>query len=293
MKLKEILDKSIQFLKDKKFETPRLDAELLIAGVLNLERIQLYVKFDQPLSEVEIEKCRQSLRRRIAGEPVAYILGVKDFFGLQFKVNSDVLIPRPETEHIVEKALAWIESEKIDSPKILDLGCGSGCVGLSIVKNVQNANLVGVDKSEGALAISRANSLSLKVEDRAQFIQCDLLDKESVKNIFQKNNLEKFDLIVGNPPYIAKDDKLVEPNVVKFEPHMALFSEDQGYSDLKNWTANILEYAAAKMIFILEMGYNQGPEMKQYFENLKVFKHVEVIKDLSGNERIILGARNG
>lgn len=293
MKLKEILDKTIQFLKDKKFETPRLDAELLIAGVLNIERIQLYVKFDQPLSEIEIEKCRQVLRRRVAGEPVAYILGVKDFFGIQFKVNSDVLIPRPETEHVVEKAIEWINSEKLQNVKILDLGCGSGCVGLSILSNIENANLVGLDKSEGALSISQMNAVNLQLEERSRFFHCDLKNESEIENLFISKDLGKFDVIVGNPPYIAQQDQLVEENVVKFEPHMALFSDDDGYADLKSWTKNILKHANEKTIVILEMGYNQGQAMKLFYETLNVFDRVEIVKDLSGNERIILGERHG
>jgi release factor glutamine methyltransferase len=133
MKLKEVLDKTTAFFKDKKLDTPRLDAELLLSHGLKLDRIQLYMKFDQPLSDEELATCRELVRRRSQGEPVAYIQGSKEFYGFSFEVNSHVLIPRPETEHIIDEALKWA-TDKDRELKILDLGTGSGCVGLTLLK---------------------------------------------------------------------------------------------------------------------------------------------------------------
>ena len=150
MKLKEVLDKSIQFFKDKKFESARLDAELLISHALKLERMQLYLKFDSPLTEKEVSDCREVVRRRSQGEPVAYITEEKGFYGLTFKVGPGVLIPRPETELLVEQALEFIKQNKLEAPKILDLGAGTGCIGFSILKNIPQATLVCVVQSSEA-----------------------------------------------------------------------------------------------------------------------------------------------
>ena len=150
MKLNEVLNKSIQFFKDKKIESARLDAELLISHGLKIDRMSLYLKFDQPLTEIEISSCRELIRRRSLGEPVAYIVQEKGFYGLSFFVEHGVLVPRPETETIVDEVLAFVKKEKIENPKILDLGAGSGCIGLSILKNISTAKLVAVEKSESA-----------------------------------------------------------------------------------------------------------------------------------------------
>lgn len=293
MKIKEILDKSVQFLKDKNFETPRLDAELLISGALNLKRIDLYVKFDQPLNENELESCRQVLRRRIAGEPVAYILGEKDFYGFTFVVNKNVLIPRPDTELVVEEAVQWCRVNNTNSPVILDLGCGSGCIGLSILKVLDNpeSKLIAVDISNDAIAVATLNKQKLELNNEVQYYNIDICNIETI-NSLNLSNL-KFDIIVGNPPYISKSDTQVEEAVVKFEPNIALFSEDNGLNDLQMWSKNTLKLLKDKSIMIFEMGYNQGPHMKHYFESLNVFQNVSVKKDLSKHDRVIIGEKNG
>lgn len=285
MKLKEVLDKSTQFFKDKKIDSPRLDAELLLAHGLKLQRIQLYLKFDQPLSDEELATCRELVRRRVQGEPVAYILENKEFYGLNFKVNSSVLIPRPETEHIVEEALKWIEQNPQDSYQILDLGCGSGCIGLTLLKKIPNSQLIAVDISEKALEVAKANAESLELSERVQFIQADASQLD--------RTLPKVDILVSNPPYIATDDKDVEENVKKFEPDIALFANENGLDFLHRWSTKYAPILNQKAIVLMEMGMSQGAEMKKHFQDLKVFSKVDVVKDLAGLDRVIRGEKNG
>lgn len=284
MKLKEVLDKSIQFFKDKKLESARLDAELLIAHALKLERMQLYLKYDSPLTEKEISDCREVVRRRSQGEPVAYITEDKGFYGLNFHVGRGVLIPRPETELLVELALEFIKSNKIESPRVLDLGAGTGCVGFSVLKNNLQATLVSVERSEAAFSYLKKNAEALELTPRSELL---------FKNVNDLNPAElgQFDIILSNPPYIAKDDVQTEAMVKKFEPGEALFAEKQGYELLMAWSKMFAPALKSTGLMAFEMGHLQGPEMKKHFQSLNLFSTVEVIKDLSGLDRIVKAVR--
>lgn len=284
MKLKEVLDKSIQFFKDKKFESARLEAELLIAHALKLERMQLYLKYDSPLTEKEISACREVVKRRSLGEPVAYITEDKGFYGLEFHVGPGVLIPRPETELLVEMALDFIKNKKLEAPRILDLGAGSGCVGLAVVKNVLDATLVSVERSDAAFAFLKKNAEALKVSDRAELLLKNVND-------LKVSDLGNFDIILSNPPYIAVDDPQTEAMVKKFEPSEALFAEQQGYQLLTEWSKIFAPTLKPAGLMAFEMGYQQGEQMKKHFQSLDLFSTVQVVKDLSGLDRVIKGVR--
>lgn len=293
MTLKEILDKTTAFFRDKKIETPRLDAELLLAHGLKLERIQLYLRHDQPMKEEELVILRDLVRRRSQGEPVAYILGTKEFFGFPFEVNPAVLIPRPETERLVEESLAWAKNKKPDL-KVIDLGCGSGCIGLTLLKKLPEAQLLAVDLSDAALEVAQRNAKALEVSDRVLFLQADAANENLVMSNF-KNFMrqETIDILVSNPPYIAASDTSVEDNVKKFEPSSALFAEDEGLALLKQWSRIYGQHLASEGLMLMEMGMSQGDEMGSHFANLALFNEVRVIKDLSGHDRVIRGVKHG
>jgi release factor glutamine methyltransferase len=286
MKLKEVLDRTVQFFKDKNIDTPRLDTEILLTEALGYKnRVDLYLKFDQPLSETELNRSRDFVRRRALGEPVAYIIGKKDFYGYTFLVSPAVLIPRPETEILVEEALLWLMNSGIENPRVLDLGCGSGCIGFSILKKVPNASLVSVDKSAEALEIAKMNAEQLQVAERVEFICKDATELEFPGG--------SFDLILANPPYIASDDPQVQLEVKKFEPPMALFSGDNGLYALKSWSANSLKWMKSKSMMGFEMGWNQGAALNETFIGYSAFESVKIIKDLAGLDRHIIGVKNG
>lgn len=293
MKLKEVLDKTIQFFREKKTDSPRLDAELLLAHGLGIQRIQLYLKFDQPLSDAEMATCRELVRRRAQGEPVAYILGAREFYGYNFQVNSAVLIPRPETEHIVEESLAWA-TDKEKAYTIVDLGTGSGCIGLSLLKQLPQAKLVAADISEKALEVARANAVALEVANRAEFVLADAAETDKILAVVKRFTGEaKIQILVSNPPYIATDDKDVEENVKKFEPDTALFAPENGLKFLQTWSRNYGPFLDQQSITLMEMGMTQGPEMKKHFESLGIFNQVDIIKDLASLDRVIRGVKNG
>lgn len=293
MKLKEVLDKTTAFFKDKKLDTPRLDAELLFAHSLKLERIQLYLKFDQPLSEAELTGLRELVRRRGQGEPVAYILGYRDFFKSRFEVSPATLIPRPETEQIVEEALLWAK-DKDKAYSIVDLGTGTGCLGLSILKELPNAKLVSVDLSAEAIEVAKRNAASLGMAERLQFINADAANVDlvmaSCRNFMGQNTI---DILVSNPPYIANDDSAVQESVRKFEPSTALFAEDNGLALLKSWSKAYAPYLSSESVMMMEMGMSQGSAMQSCYSDLNIFKNVRVLKDLSGLDRVIAGVKHG
>jgi release factor glutamine methyltransferase len=279
MLLKEIFEKSVQFFKDKKIESARLDAELLISHALKMDRLQIYLKYEQPVAEAEVQRCRDNIKRRSQGEPVAYIIGEKGFYGEMFNVGDGVLIPRPETELIVEEALAFIKSKNIEAPQILDLGAGTGCIGFAILKNTAAATLTSVEKSEAAYKYLKQNQEKLELTERSRLVLDDVME-------FNSEN-EKFDIIVANPPYIAENDLQTETNVKKFEPQSALFAADEGFKDLFNWSSKFKSYLKPNGIMLFEMGYQQGAKFKQHCDNFKQFSEVNILKDLSGLDRIV------
>ncbi len=287
MKVKEVLDKTVEFFKTKKIDSPRLDAELLLSYGLGLKnRVDLYLKFDQPLSENELSKCRDLVKRRSLGEPVAYILGEKEFYGIKFLVNANVLIPRPETELLVEHAITWIKKHNLKEPRVLDIGAGSGCIGLSIAKKISDAEVICLEKSQDAAGVAQKNLEALDLGSRVKVIVGDANSLDT-----QDQLKGQFDVIVANPPYISFEDSNVEKDVRLFEPHSALFAEEMGLKELKAWSMTFQVILKPNALMIFEMGFKQGKEMSEHFNNLNVFQKVEIIKDLSGLDRHILGEK--
>ena len=264
LRIKEIVDKTTVFFKQKNFSSPRLDAELLISDVLKIKRIDLYLKFDQPLSEGEVSLCREVVRRRANGEPVAYILNKRDFYGFSFYVDPHVLIPRPETEHLVEEILLYL-NDKEDS-RILDLGTGSGCIAISVLKNKPRAQATMVDVSVGAIEVARRNATDLAVLERCEFKHWNATETLQAES-------EGYDVIVANPPYIAPHDPLLEENVKKFEPAQALFAEDEGLRFISQWSKSQAPHLKPGGMMIFEIGASQGPSAKDIFSKLQIFRH--------------------
>lgn len=287
--LGEAIRKTTEHFQNKGITSARLDAELLFASALNLKRIDIYLKFDKPLLDAELSLCRELVRRRSAGEPVAYILGYKDFYENRFSVNSHVLIPRPDSELIVEKGIEFLKSladrEKFE---VLDLGTGSGCLGLSVLSYLNNSYLEGVDVSSNALKVAEENSRSLSLQDRAHFSCIDILsDSERLAQQWAG----RFDLVVANPPYIALDDQRVEQDVKKFEPHLALFADNEGLGHYPIWAKLASAVLRPQGLSLFEIGADQGQSVRNIFASLKVFSTVEVLKDYSGHDRVVMARR--
>lgn len=280
MTIKEVLDRTVQFFKEKKFETARLDAELLLSHTLGLkDRVALYLKFDQPIKEDELVRCREVVRRRSQGEPVAYILGSKGFFGFDFVVNKNTLIPRPETEILVEKALSKFSSDTVI--RAYDFGTGSGCIGVSLLKKMPNAKATLVDGSGAALEVADENVKRHELSERVSLVH----------SLVEKLDGDKAQLILANPPYIDRRDPNVDENVRKFEPELALFADDNGLNALKNWAQKAAELLESKGWYGFEMGKDQAEIVRDFLQSLGTFENIEIVKDLAGFNRHIFAQR--
>lgn len=293
MKLKDVLEKTTQFFRDKGLSSARLDAEILLAYGLGIDRLRLYLDFDRPLTESDLAKCRELVKRRAQAEPVAHIVGFKDFYRSRFAVSSSVLIPRPETELLVEEAVAWSKNQEAETLRVVDLGTGSGCIGLSFINEIKNSRLLALDLSEEALAVARKNTESLSLGDRSILMKADAGKIEDRQKTMAEAGFEKVDLLLANPPYIAQNDSRVEDAVRRYEPATALFSPDEGLQDLKAWAECWLPVLAPGALVLMEMGLDQGPAMKAFFESKNEFSQVQILKDLAGHDRIVRGVKNG
>lgn len=285
LRVRDVLVKTTAFFKGKGLASPRLDTELLIANALGWERIKLYTNYEYPLSPDELARCREFVRRRSLGEPVAYILGKKDFFGRSFQVDRTVLIPRPETEMLVEAVVNWARALSTPPLRIVDLGTGSGCIGLSLLCELADATLLAVDLSEAALKIAEKNALTLSVAPRARFLCADAaaINYSHVTEMLGG----AANVVVANPPYIAFDDTEVEKSVRDFEPHLALFAEENGLGLIRAWAKNSLHLIAPGALVIFEIGYAQSSAVENILTALAPAAKVTTLKDLAGFDRFV------
>ncbi len=283
--VQEILSKTIQFFKNKNFESPRLEAELLLASALEWDRIQLYLKFDHPLSGPELDKARSWVKRRSQGEPLAYITGSKFFYRRNFLVNPSVLIPRPESEIAVEWIVNQLKKNGGKTSRILDIGTGSGCLGLSILGELPNVSGVLVDKSVEALATAKSNAEGLGFSARTEFIEGDFLSRAG------DLVAHRFDAIIANPPYLARGDSRIESHVLSFEPHSALFAEEEGFECIRTWSFEALPLLRPGGWMIFEIGLDQSDKAVQHFKEIGLTE-VGTVLDLQSIPRFVCGKMN-
>jgi len=276
----EVIKLSTEYLQKKGVESPRANAEILLAEILKCKRLELYLAFDKPLAENEVQIYREAIRKRGLRIPLQYIVGNVEFYGLKLIVNENVLIPRPETELLVEKIIN--ESDKSANLKILDIGSGSGNISLSLSKNLPNSKVVAIDISENALAVAKQNAELNAFQDKVEFRNFDIIKDDL-------NSLGKYDLIVSNPPYVSENDyESLEPELKNHEPKIALTDNSNGISFYKHILAvsDQLLNKPGKIYF--ELGIDQSAQVQKYFEQNN-FTNIKITKDYSGIERIICG----
>ena len=268
--VRELLKNSAQKL--AKSESPMLDARVLLAAAMKKSDAALI--FDMP-DEKELALFDKYISKRAEGVPVAYILGEKEFMGLPFKLNEDTLIPRPDTECLVEKI---IEHNKFDSPKIIDLCTGSGCIGISLVKFIKKATCDLTDISEGAMEKAKENASLNEVSDRTKVFKLDVLEDEIA---------EGYDIIVSNPPYIESG---IVPTleVSEFEPHRALDGGNDGLDFYRVIAEKAYKSLSKGGMLALEIGYDQGESVKNLLCN---FSEASVYKDYGDNDRVIIAKK--
>jgi release factor glutamine methyltransferase len=265
------------------FENADLEARWLVTETAGLNEISLWTEPKLEINSEIIKQLTERIERRKAGEPLAYVLGFKDFFKSRFFVSRSVLIPRPETEIIVTEVLKRTEAAPNNPYKICDIGTGSGCIGLSLLKELNNAELTTIDISPAAIDMAKKNAFQLNVSDRVTFI-----NESARPEIFAG---KAFDFVVSNPPYIAPQDKEVAVDVHSFEPHSALYADANGLRFIEEWLGYTAQCLKPGGFFAFEIGYKQSNDAKKIIENLNAFKNIEMKKDLQGFERVITGER--
>ena len=271
--LAEVLRRSTRYLEDRGSPTARLDAELLLAHGLGVSRIELYTGHDRPMTEAELDVCRELVRRRGDREPVAYIVGTRGFRHLDLKVDSCVLVPRPETELVVDRCLELLRD--VAEPAVLDVGTGSGAIALAIASELPAARVTATDVSPAALDVAWANAvaLGLAVEMR----QGDLLDGLGDR---------RFDLIASNPPYVSEQEiESLEPEVAVHEPRLATVAGD-GLDAYRRLLPDAREHLVEGGWLVLECGAGQAGWLVSELGRLG-YSAADVARDLAGIERVV------
>ena len=272
-----ILKWTEQYFKEKGIESPRLDAEVLLSHILGRERIYLYVHFDEPLEPAELARYREAIKQRVQRVPIAYIIGEKEFMGLTFKVTEDTLVPRPDTEILVQAAIERLRARG-DAPRFADIGTGSGAICLSVLHFLPKAQADTVDISPAARAVAEENAAALEVADRVTFHTGDLLAPLAG---------QCYDAILSNPPYIPDGDiAALAPEVRLKEPHTALAGGKDGLDFYRRLMANAPALLKDGGFLAVEVGIHQAAPVAALA--VPAFSRTEILKDYAGIERVVI-----
>lgn len=293
MELLELLRRTTTWFQQQGHTTARLDAEVLLAHVLRLDRLRLYTSFDRPMSTTEVDAYRELVRRRGKGEPVAYLLGEREFYGRPFAVDGRVLIPRPETEELVEKVLKRLASTHpvaegeppLPAPLVLDWGTGSGVIAITLLCERPDLRALAVDRSRDALAVARINAERHGVVDRIGFIHSDGFQR--VPERFRGT----LAALVSNPPYVPWSERQeMKRDVLDFEPHEALFPGPDALLCYRHIAADAPLWLAPGGLLAVEIGLSQGPAVRDLF-TAGGLVDAAVEQDLSARDRFVFAGR--
>jgi len=279
MNIENILDKASKQLNSLNINNANLDCEVLLSNTISKDREYLILNLKQNLDKKYIDFFYNLIERRKKGEPVAYLINKKEFWKETFYVNKDVLIPRPDTEHLIEEVIKYTDEDS--KLHILDIGTGSGCILLSILSERKKFNGTGIDISKKSINISRYNAKKLKLNNRTKFYVSD------VDNFL----IGKYDIVISNPPYIENLSlKYLDRDVINFEPKLALDGGKDGFSEIIKVINKSSSLIKKNGIFILEIGYNQKNKAIQMLKN-KGFYIKKVLKDYGKNDRCIISTK--
>lgn len=273
MTVLEVLQSTTAYFKKRNIESPRLNAEHLLAQTLGRKRIELYLEFERDLNEKELAPLRESVRRRGQGEPLQHLLGTVEFCGMTFACDKRALVPRPETEQLVELLTSEIRGQK---SKIVDVGTGSGVIALSLAKKFPEAEIHATDISDDALALAKENAEKLGLSERVQFTRSDLLDGVT----------GTFDLIVANLPYIAQQDRQSLSPEVLHDPEVALFAGEKGDEMIRKLIKAAPPHLSAGGLLALELGLGQNEALTAFLSE-KNYHDTELKNDYSNRPRFL------
>ena len=279
MNIQTAVQKAQLFLKEKNIKNPVLDSQILMSEAIKKEKEFIILNFDKEISNKSYEYFNKLIHKRARGEPIAYLVKKKYFWKYQFSVNKDVLIPRPDTEVLIEEVLKLTKNK--DNLNLLDVGVGSGCILISILKDKKNFYGTGIDISKKSLDTCKINAKNLGVINRLKLFKSDI----------DNFHFRKYDLIISNPPYIKKNKlKYLEKDVIGFEPKQALDGGIEGLSEISKVINRSSELIKKNGFLILEIGFDQKWKVKKILEN-KGFYIKKIVRDLSNNDRCIVSKK--
>lgn len=285
MTVLERLQRSTEYLKGSGITNPRTSSELLLAFVLGVKRLDLYLDYDRELTEIEEQRFGELCSRRYEYEPVQYIIGETECMSLPFYVDDRVLIPRPETELLIEQVIAFCNRTATDNTiNILEIGVGSGNIAVSLAYYVPEAQIEAIDISRGAVEIAQKNAVRNNVETRINIKLRDVfgLTGEDYSN---------YHVVIANPPYVEYDEKdILEREVIDYEPHSALFSEDDGLKFYRVITDQARHWLRSGGMLAFETAYNRGGDVEKIVKN-GGFHNVNLTKDYTKYDRIVTGIK--
>lgn len=279
-----LLNWTTDFFKSSGNESPRLDAEVLLAEALGCQRIALYTRFDEVPSEPVRNAFKSLVKRRGEGEPVAYVVGRKEFYSLEFEVEQGVLIPRPETELLVVTALDRIKERGLAEPMLADVGTGTGAIAISVAKHSEAAKVIAIDIEPKAVALANRNAEKHGVGDRVYATESDLFARLKAER--------KFDLILSNPPYVTTNELIdLDPTVRDHEPHLALDGGPDGSDVIRRLLADAPGRLNEGGELLIEIGPSIAHTVREAVESADGLEMVAMLKDLAGHERVLHARR--
>ena len=282
MRLIDLLMTAAEYLKKKGFEHSRLEVERMLGSVLDLSRLNLYMDYEREITEQELERFRELVKRRVAHEPLQYIIGKTSFREVEIKTDHRALIPRPETEILVQAAVEFLRNR--ENPLIADLGTGTGSIALSVVYELPGTRAIAVDISDDALILARHNARRLGVEHMITFVSGDML-----KGLEGRG---PFDAILSNPPYVRSGDiEELESEVRDYEPAIALDGGSEGLDYVNAIASDAHEFLKSDGLLLIECDSNQVSYVTSILEKTHSYAAIDRVKDLTGKERIVRAHR--
>jgi len=284
--IQKLLKWVTEYLAAKGIESPRLSAELLLSHVLELKRIELYTQFNKQVSQHQLDKLHDLVKRAGLNEPIAYLTGKTEFYSLELEITADCMIPRPETELLVQRAIEYLRTRS-GVQYVCDLCTGSGCIAVAIAKNYPDARVIATDISAAALEVAARNVEKHRLNERVRLLCGDLFEP-----IIKQLDVNQFDLIVCNPPYVstAEYEKL-DKNVKDYEPEFALLAGADGMDVYRKIFEKVDGFLRPGTALMLEIGYAQGPAVKEMLEQTGAFAEIKIEKDFHDNDRIVIARK--
>jgi len=284
--IQKLLNWTVDYFTEKGLDCPRLSAELLLSHVLETKRIELYTQFDQPVAKQQLDKLHDLVKRAGQHEPIAYLIGKTEFYSMELFITRDCLIPRPETELLVERAIEFLRT-RTPPQSVCDLCTGSGCIAAAIAKNVPQAAITATDISDAALEIAARNIEKYGLSDRVKLLCGDLFDP-----VMPELDTGKLDLIVCNPPYVSSFEfERLDRNVKDYEPKKALAGGVDGLDVYRRIVENADKFLKSGGAIMLEIGYRQGQAVRELLEQTGYLTDITIEKDHHDNDRIATALR--